>query len=347
MVRVRVLISSDRWASHSAATVTSAIAEGWRARQLAADVVTLPFSSGGRGFVAALAASLVPNHELAATDSVLRHDDTVYVDGAAYTGAADSGPLGTAIGCALDDGARRIVVGVGAAAGVDGGAGLIHALGHSDDLEVALPRAIERTRGAEVVAAYQGDTPLLGLKGASATAVETLGWTKQRAQDHERHIGEFVDRVRRIRPPRTDLLSGKVHRLDLDPGSGAGGGAGFALGVLGARLLPGADVFAGVVGLDREVADAGLVVVATQVFDWRSLDYDTVATVTRAAVAGATPVIVLAREVEVGRRETMSLGASAAYPLVDPRSLRHRDHADTTGELTALARRLAGTWSAT
>lgn len=343
---MRVLVCGDRWDDLTAPEVTEAITAGWRDRQPAAEVVGLPFSSGGRGFVAALAASL--RLEVDPTDPAsLQDGDTRYLDGAALTAGADSGAVGMAIAAALNGGARRIVVGVGGVADVDGGAGLLRALGDSDDLDVALPRAVARTRDVELVAAYEGDTPLLGLKGASATAVETLGWTKQRAQDHERRIGEFADHVRRLRPGRTDLLTGKVHRLDLDPGSGAGGGAGFALGVLGARLVPGADAFAAIVRLDRRAADAGLVVAATQIFDWRSLDYDTVATVVRAAVAAPTPVIVLARDVEVGRRETMSLGASAAYPLIDPHSLRRTGHTDTPSALTALAHRLAGTWSAT
>lgn len=343
MVPVRVLICGDRWDDLAANDVTSAIAEGWRARQPAVEVLPLPFSAGGEGFVDCLAACLP-----AVPDEVwrLRAAGTDYLDGGRLSAGGDSGPLGSAIAASISQGVRRIVVGIGEAPGVDGGAALIRALGDSDDLRVALPRAAERLREVEIVAAHRGDTPLLGLKGASASAVDALGWSRERAQDHERSIGEFADRVRRILPPRTELLSGKVQRVDLDAGSGAGGGVGFALATLGGRLLPGADVFAETVGLPDRIAGSDLVVVATQVFDWRSLSYDTVATVVRAAVEAATPAIVLAHEVEVGRRETMSLGASAAYSIIDPRSLRRRDEAGPLAGLTALARRVAGTWSA-
>ncbi|GGB20422.1 putative glycerate kinase [Flexivirga endophytica] len=344
---VRVLICGDHWGDLAAADVTSAIASGWQERQPTAEVVAVPFSSGGQGFVATVAASLNVDPEEAQSHSHLCHGDAHYLDGAALTGGGDSGPLGAAIADAVDAGAKRIVVGVGDAAGVDGGAGLMHALGRSADLALALPQAVERTHGVELVAAYKEDIALLGLKGASATAVDTLGWTKQQAQDAEACIGEFVAQVRRILPPRTDLLTGKVHRLDRDPGSGAGGGVGFALGILGARMLPGADFFAEIVGLDRHVAAADLVVVATRIFDWRSLAYDTVATTVQAATAAATPAIVLAERLDVGRRETMSLGASAAYPLTDPHSLRRRMDAEPRAALAALARRVAGTWSAT
>lgn len=343
MIRVRVVICSDRWGDLSASDVTASIAGGWRARQPTADVVELPFSAGGTGFVRSLATAVA-----GMTDEVwrLRDGTTDYLDGALLTATGDSAQLGSALARSICEGARKVVVGLGDAAGVDGGAGLLHALGESDDLATALPRAVERTRGVEVVAAYRENIALLGLKGASASAVETLGWTRQEAQDHERRIGDFAQSVRRILPPRHDLLSGQVQRFDRAMGSGAGGGAGFALATLGARLLPGSDVFAEAVDLRGYVARSDLIVAATRVFDWRSLADDTVATVIHAAAEAARASIVLAGEVEVGRRETMSLGASAAYAIVDPHSLRRREETDPISALMALARRVAGTWSA-
>ena len=341
---MRVLICSDRWDDLTAAEVTAAIADSWRTRQPAAEVVGLPFSSGGCGFVAALSVSLgVVGEEVWR----LRDGTTDYLDGALLTADGKSVELGSALLASMADGARRIVIGVADAAGVDGGAGLIHALGGSSDLEIALPQAAERARYVELVAAYREDIPLLGLKGASASAVEHLGWSRQTAQDNERRVGDFAESVRRILPPPRDLLSGQVRRVDRAEGSGAGGGVGFGLATLGARLLPGADAVAVAVGLSAQVAQSNLVVVGTRVFDWRSLAADTVATVVHAAADAARPSVVLAEEAEAGRREIMSLGASAAYSIVDARSLRPRRQTDTLDALSALARRVAGTWSAT
>lgn len=344
---MRIVICSDHWGDVPAFDITSAIAQGWRARQPQFDIGAVPFSSGGTGFVAALSHALGADPQSPQANWSLRHDGIIYLDGAQLTRDGDSAPLGVALAAAIADGAQRIVVGVGDAAGVDGGAGLLRALGGSDDLAVALPKACQLARSVQLVAAYGEDIALVGLKGASATAVETLGWTKQQAQENERHLGEFADQVRRTLPARKDLLTGKVHRIENDPGSGAGGGVGFALAALGARLQSGADFFAEVVGLSRLTSSADLVVAATQVFDWRSLADDAVATTVRAAAATAVPAIVLAERVDLGRRETMSLGASAAYPLVDPHAMRRRADPDKCAALEALARRLAGTWSAT
>lgn len=344
---MRVVICSDHWDHLPAGDITAAIGRGWRDRRPETTVVQLPFSSGGAGFVTALARSLDAHTQPAHGDTLLRANGVHYLDGARLIDGADSAPLGAALAELIQEGARRVVVGVGDAAGVDGGAGLLRTLGGSDDLEVALPRAVERARSLQLVAAYREDIALLGLQGASAAAVDTLGWTGQEAQDNERRIGEFAARVCRIVPPPKDLLTGKVHALDRDPGSGAGGGVGFALSVLGAQLRSGADLFGETVDLAGHVAAADLVVVGTRIFDWRSLAHDTVATAVQAAAAAATPAIVLAERVDVGRRETMSLGASAAYPLLDAHSLRRAATLDHLPAVTALARRVAGTWSAT
>ena len=97
----------------------------------------------------------------------------------------------------------------------------------------------------------------------------------------------YVDRVRRLLPTRTDLLSGAEQRLDRTPGAGAGGGIGFGLLALGGTLRPGPDHLADLIGLPGQVARASLVIAGTRVFDWRSLEHSMVATVVRAAAQAA------------------------------------------------------------
>ncbi|NNG39807.1 hypothetical protein HJ588_11045 [Flexivirga sp. ID2601S] len=339
---MRVLICSDHWADLSADAVTAAIAEGWQQRQPDVEVEAVPFSAGGVGFVDAVERAL---GGAVGAAGHLDHDGVTYLDAAELSPGGDSTRLGHAIGAALDQGAGRVVVGVGEVAGVDGGHGLITALGGHPDLAVALPAARERLTGIRLTAACDTDIPLLGLQGAAAAAVEGLGWSKQQAQDRERSMGAYADQVRRLIPARKDLLTGKEHRADREAGAGAGGGIGFALAALGGRLRPGPELFAETVGLADRVAASDLVVVGTRVFDWRSLEHAVVATVVGAAGDAARPSLVLAEQVEVGRRETMSLGASAAYALVDPMSRRPAPaRADLPQALQAMARRLAGTW---
>ena len=57
------------------------------------------------------------------------------------------------------------------------------------------------------------------------------------------------------------------------------------------------------------------------------------------------PVVVLAVEVEVGRRETLNLGVSGAYAVADRPGWLARRAADPAGALARRARRVARTWS--
>ncbi|WP_170226436.1 glycerate kinase [Rudaeicoccus suwonensis] len=348
---MRVLVTSDHWGELSASEATTAIVVGWQERAPFVDIDALPFSAGGRGFVAALDDAIGGSRVAVAASSatwadVLVSNGCTYVEAAQVCPGGDSTGLGTVIDNVLHRGARRIVVGVGDIDGVDGGRGLIEAIGRSADLATALAAARERLSDVELTVAYDNERTLLGLQGACAAAVESLGWDPRVAQEAEAAMGRYADHVRRLLPVRRDLISGKEHRLDREPGAGAGGGIAFGLAALGGRLLAGASCVADVVGLRHRVGAADLVVVGTQTFDWRCLGEHPVSTVVRAAAAEARPTVVLAEHVEVGRRETMSLGASAAYSVIDPMSRRQPPApSELRGSLQALARRVAGTWT--
>ncbi|UNX53427.1 glycerate kinase [Georgenia sp. TF02-10] len=127
--------------------------------------------------------------------------------------------------------------------------------------------------------------------------------------------------------------------------SGAGGGAALALLLLGARALPGADVVADAVGLGHAVAAADLVLTGARVLDAPSLTASVVATVARAALPHALPVVVVAEEVHTSRREVSQIGVAGTYEVLERR--REDPPADPPGPaaLTARAARLARTWS--
>lgn len=348
---MRVLVTSDHWGQLSGLEATTAIGVGWQERAPFVDIDALPFSAGGRGFVAALDGAISGSRVAVAASSatwadVLIAHGCAYIEAAQVCPGGDSAGLGAVIDNVVQRGARRVVVGVGDIDGVDGGRGLIETIGRSADLPTALASARVRLSGVELTVVCDNDRTLLGLQGACAAAVESLGWDPLVAQDAEAAMGTYADDIRRLLPVRRDLISGKEHRLDREPGAGAGGGIAFGLAALGGRLVAGASYVADVVGLRHRVGTADLVVVGTQTFDWRCLGEHPVSTVVRAAAAEAKPTVVLAEHVEVGRRETMSLGASAAYSVVDPMSRRPPPApSELRGSLQALARRVAGTWT--
>jgi len=276
-------------------------------------------------------------------------------------------------------GAQRVVVGLGGSATNDAGAGLLAALADAllpagsvppdvvarlcggggglgdlgvDDLRW-LPGLRAALRGVDLVAAVDVDVPLLGLHGASAGFSEQKGATPQQAQDLERALGAFAHAATTaLGPVRTgpgaDLLGApdaRAGRLSALPGAGAAGGSGFALALVGARLLPGAGLVADAVDLPARIGAHDVVVTGEGRTDWQSLHGKVVAEVAARALPLAVPTVVVSGEVLVGRRELSAAGVTAAYAVAEGPDAVRAALADPVGSLRARAARVARTWS--
>ena len=104
---------------------------------------------------------------------------------------------------------------------------------------------------------------------------------------------------------------------------------------------------ADLLGLDDRVRAVDLAVTGQAVFDWEALRGRVVVAVARAAQRAGRPTVVLARRVDVGRRELSAAGIDAAYAVEDgPTAHDGGDSAHTPEEdLATLAARVARTWS--
>jgi glycerate 2-kinase len=149
--------------------------------------------------------------------------------------AASSRGLGELILAAAPQ-ARELLVALGGVATVDGGAGL----GEVID-ELPLP-----TRVACDVA-----NPLLGDRGAARAFGPQKGASPKQVEELEARLAA----MRELRPV-ADL-----------PGAGAAGGLGGALAVLGAELVPGAELVLETVGFRERVRGAAVVVTGEGVVD--------------------------------------------------------------------------------
>jgi len=281
-------------------------------------------------------------------------------------GRRDPGPTTTAgvaglLEAAREAGARRIVVGLGGSGTNDAGAGLLAALAARAGLPVPapvharltsggaalagtssgdlawLPALVERWSGVELVVASDVDVPLLGFHGASAGFAEQKGATPEQAQALERCLGDLAVAA-------LDAL-GRDRRGTATPGAGAAGGLGFALQLLGARRVPGAQAVLDALDVPARMGRCDLVVTGEGRFDWQSLRGKVVAAVAHAGLAAGTPVVVLAGQVDVGRREARSIGVQAAYPVATTDEEVATALADPAGTLAARAARVARTWS--
>jgi glycerate kinase len=269
--------------------------------------------------------------------------------------------VGQLLSAALAEGVDRIVVGLGGSGTNDAGAGMLSALGagRSGDLargglalreleDTDLPgleSARARFADVQLVIATDVDAPLLGLQGASAVYAPQKGASPELAQQLEAALGRFDEVVRRSLPATTDLMTGKPRRLDKEPGAGAAGGLGYALYLLGASRVSGVGEVLEAVGLRDVVAAADLVVTGEGSFDWQSLQGKVVAGVAGLALETATPTVVLAGQILVGRREAMTLGLSGTYAVAETAAQVEAAMADPVGTLAARASRVAATWS--
>ncbi|HMM95857.1 glycerate kinase [Phycicoccus sp.] len=385
---MRVLIAPDAFGSTLGPVQTAtALGEGWAEGAPHDDLRLLPLSAGGPGFLDVLERA-VGGTTVATTVSdplgrdvpaaVLLVDEpdrrTAYLEASQASGlhllsADERDPaltstwgVGQLLETALQEGAGRIVVGVGGGATNDAGAGLLAALGAGPasalargglalrdagaDALAGLPDVVERFAAVEIVLATDDLIPLLGLSGTSAVDAPGKGATPQTAQDLEGALGHFTDLLTRALPhPPLDLLTGAPRRLDREPGAGAAGGLGYALLALGARQAGAVSEVLRVTGFDVAAAGSDLVVTATGRLDWTAVRGSVVSGVAEATMATGRPAVVVAGELLVGRRETMSMGLAGCYAVADhPREVEAMV-ADPVATLRARAARVARTWS--
>ena len=269
--------------------------------------------------------------------------------------------MGQLLAAAVAHGATRVVVGLGGSGTNDGGAGMLAALGAADpdalgaggaklkdlgdDGLAGLAAVRQRLGGIELVLATDVDSPLLGFHGASAVFAAQKGATAQMAQELEFAMGRLAEVASKVAPSGRDLITGKQMRLDHEPGAGAAGGLGYGLLLLGGHRVSGVQTMLEAVGFESLVGRADLVVTGEGTFDWQSLQGKVVTGVAQAAVAGAKPVVVIAGQVRLGRREPMELGISGTYAVAENPAQIAAALAEPAATLSARTKRVAITWS--
>jgi len=333
--------------SLTAAEAAAAMARGVRRAVPDADVLEVPLSDGGEGFLDALTAALGARLvEVEAPDALgrpavasfaLTADGVAVIEMARAAGLERIAPgdrdvwrsstagVGRLVTAALDAGARRLVVGIGGSATNDGGAGLLDALGvrfldaggrrlEPTPAGLAALASVDasgldaRLASVAVECASDVTNPLCGPRGASAV----FGPQK----------GAGPEDV-----PRLDALLGRLADLDggLEvaerPGAGAAGGLGYALmRHLDARLRPGIELVTETVGLADKVRGADLVLTGEGSVDAQTLAGKTPAGVAAVARAAGVEVVILAGRVAPDADVLLDHGVLALVPIL-PRAM--------------------------
>lgn len=245
---------------------------------------------------------------------------------------AGSRGVGEMIAGALDRGARRIIVGVGGSASTDGGVGLMAALGARflDDrgrptgpgggllasiASVDLSGVDRRLAGCRVDVAVDVRSPMFGPQGAAHVFAPQKGASAAQVMILDaglRHLAALVEGA----TGRPGLAS--------QAGTGAAGGAGFALAALGARLVGGAALVCGEAGLDAALAGASLVVTGEGRLDSQTAAGKAPAEVAERARRAGVPCVAVCGTVTGGQElfaAVISLDQLGADPRRRVRSL--------------------------
>lgn len=361
---MRIVIAPDSFkGSLMAWDVASAIARGARAVAPDVEVREMPLGDGGEGTARAIA-QVVPGAEMiqvGALDPLGRTRQAEFallpgrkavVEMAAATGlgllkAEDRDPLRTdsrgtgqlivgaldrlhGLAAAATDGeptARRpeLILGVGGSATVDGGVGMLTALGvrffDGDGKELTayggrvlgeiaacdLSGLDERLKRTKLTLASDVGNPLLGADGAASVFGPQKGAGPVEVELLERGLANLRKVLRR------DC------GVDVDgfPGAGAAGGiGGVAVGVLGAAFRPGIEIALELMGMDEHLAWADLVITGEGRFDEQTLHGKAAHGVAVAAARALVPVCVLAGQVVAGAEWRLP-GEVVAFAIAD------------------------------
>ncbi|MBI1886340.1 MAG: glycerate kinase [Chloroflexi bacterium] len=330
----------------SASQAAEAIGEGARRAVPQAQVELVPMADGGPGTVGAVLSTIGgrlmrtpgadPLGRRVEAEWALVGENTAVIEMAAAAGLWRLPPeerdpqrtttygVAELIRAALDAGCRRLVVALGGSATNDGGAGMAQALGvrlldgEGRDLPpggAALARLERidvsgrdrRLAECETVAAADVTNPLCGPEGASLVYGPQKGASPEAAAELDAALRRYADVIQRDLGVDVANIAGA--------GSAGGLGAGLAA-FLRARIEPGVDVVAEVVGLRRRLAGADLIVTGEGRLDAQTAFGKTVAGVARLAQEAGVPVIVLAGVLGQGWESVLSLGVAGVEPVV-------------------------------
>lgn len=348
---MRVLIAPDSFKGSLAADrVASCLAAGFRAGMPRARVHCLPLADGGEGTVQALVRATGGTFvergvagplgdPVPARFGILGDGRTAVIEMAAASGLGlvphnRRNPLittsfgtGQLMLAALDEGCRRLIVGIGGSATVDGAAGALQALGvrFLDDRGVDLApgggalRKLARidvtgmdprVGGVEVIVACDVDNPLLGDNGAA----RVYGPQKGATPEMVKMLAANLERLARIIHRDLGKEVGRV------PGGGAAGGLGAGLlAFLRAEIRSGVAVVLEAVKFEEALIGVDLVITGEGCIDGQTergkVPYGVLRAVDSVAEGRRPPVIAVAGSLGEGMESLYQQGLAAAMSI--------------------------------
>jgi len=346
---LRILIAPDKFKyTLDAPDVCRAIEEGLLVRFPNARITSIPLADGGEGTAdilthfthgaeVPLSASDPLNRQVQTHYGISQDGHTAYIETASASGIgllseAERSPLmtssfgtGEIIRHALQQGVKKLVIGVGGTATNDGGIGIATALGYdfydaSGQLlvpcgqnlvkvhSIGTEGVLDELKDVEVTVLCDVQNPLTGPTGAAFTYAVQKG-----AVDNEL---EFLDKG------LTNLASIIRNDLHIDieqmKGAGAGGGiAGGLVAFLGGDLKKGIAEVMETAELEQHVIESDVVITGEGKVDQQTLMGKVVAGVATHCRTHAKPLFAVAGTNLLGEATVASLGLESIVALTD------------------------------
>jgi len=323
---MKIVVAPDSFkGSLTAVEVSDAIGQGVREIFPEAEIVKIPMADGGDGTVQCLVTATGGEilrekvtgplgNEVLASYGILGDKKTAVIEMAEASGLTlvpedKRNPLitttygtGQLIKAALDQGCRKMIIGIGGSATNDGGAGMVQALGvkllDREGKEIGfgggelkkinridISNLDTRLSDTKVLVASDVNNPLCGPKGASRIYGPQKGATPEIIEELDKSLAHFAE-----------VIGRDLHKDIKDmPGAGAAGGLGAGLiAFLDAELRPGIDIMIEIVKLEQAIKDADLVITGEGKIDSQTIYGKAPIGVAKIAKKYSVPVIAVA-----------------------------------------------------
>src|SRR5690606_39049341 len=308
----------------SAKEVGSYISKGIRRVYPKAIINEIPLSDGGEGLIDALLEGVggelksVPvldplGRSIHAEFGIFKDGTTAIIELARASGLEllrknERNPLltstygtGELIRAALDQGCKKIIVGLGGSATNDGGTGMLKALGARflnkigeeideggggliDLHRVDLAHFDARLAHCEMIVACDVSNPLAGPDGASFIYGAQKGGDRKALEQLDRNLQHYGTIIK------------EQFQIDVanKQGSGAAGGTGAALlAFMNGKMVNGIELVLQIVGMEQYLGKADLVITGEGKIDGQTLNGKTIMGISKMAKNQGVPVIVL------------------------------------------------------
>jgi glycerate kinase len=302
VIDINIIVATDSFkGSISTLEAADSIERGIRKVYPSAEIIKIPVADGGEGTVKALVKNsngifktievTGPLGDKIKAEYGIINGNTAIIEMAAASGLTlvsedKRNPMltttygtGQLIKDALDEGCKKILIGIGGSATNDGGVGMAQALGVSfkdsngnelafgggslDKLEMIDCSQIDnRIENVEIVVACDVTNPLCGVEGASAIYGPQKGADKLMVELLDKNLSNFASKIK-------EQLGKDVSEI---PGAGAAGGLGAGLlAFCNAEIQSGIDMVLSLVEFEKLLESADLVITGEGKIDGQSV----------------------------------------------------------------------------